>query len=269
MKKGKNKCMIHKMKLKSKPFYAVKSGYKTIELRLNDEKRQKLKIGDSIEFSLLDNPEEKLVKKIIALHKFSNFTELYQNLPLLKCGETPFTVYYARPEQMEIYYSKEQQAKYQVLGIVLEEQPLQRFLSAQTGAMLNCSSYETALQEVKSGLKTTHWMWYVFPQIQGLGISITSKYYALKNKKEAQEYLAYAVLGTRLIEITSALLKLEVSNLETVFGITDTMKVRSCMTLFDEIAPELKIFREVLKKFCHDEKDNKTIQILSQIVKGN
>lgn len=87
--------MIHKMKLKANPFHAVKSGYKTIELRLNDEKRRLLKTGDYIEFTLIGSPDEKIIKKITALHEFPDFSELYKNLPLLECGHTPFTLHEA------------------------------------------------------------------------------------------------------------------------------------------------------------------------------
>lgn len=162
---------------------------------------------------------------------------------------------------MEVYYSREQQKKYSVVGIELEEESLQRFLAGQTGAMPYC--YGTALQEICSGLKETHWIWYIFPMIKGLTPDTVTEYYALKNKKEAREYTAHPVLGARLIEITEKLLELETSDPVTVFGMTDAFKLHACMTLFDEIAPEQAVFHKVLEKFCLGRKQEDTLRILS------
>lgn len=109
--------MLHKMKLKAEPFYKIKNSSKTIELRLNDEKRQLVKIGDFIEFTLIDDPSQKLTARVIALHHFDSFRELYAALPKEKMGytenETP------NPDHMDEYYPREKQKQYGVLGIEL------------------------------------------------------------------------------------------------------------------------------------------------------
>lgn len=106
------------MKLNPAPFEMIKSGEKTIELRLLDEKRRQLKVGDKIVFTS-NATGETLTKKVAALHTFASFDELYRALPLLKCGYTPADINTASPTDMESYYSKEEQAKYGVLGIEL------------------------------------------------------------------------------------------------------------------------------------------------------
>jgi uncharacterized protein (DUF1810 family) len=134
--------------------------------------------------------------------------------------------------------------------------PLQRFLDAQE------RDYRTAFLEIQNGRKQSHWIWYIFPQIQGLGFSGTSRFYAIENLREAQEYLSHPVLGPRLTEISQELLKLETQNATQVFGQPDDLKVRSSMTLFAAADPENPIFQQVLEKFFKGEKDTKTLQIL-------
>ena len=112
--------MKHYMKLNPRPFDLIKSGQKTIELRLYDDKRSLVNIGDTIEFTNLSDNSEKLSVKVIALHRFSSFDELYAKLPLLKCGYTDETVSSASPNDMLNYYSREQQGKYGVVGIEIE-----------------------------------------------------------------------------------------------------------------------------------------------------
>lgn len=112
--------MLHSMKLNSSPFEKIKNGTKTIELRLNDEKRRRVKVGDFIEFSRIDRPSDKIRTKVTALHCFDGFEELYKTLPLIKCGYTAETVQSANPSDMEKFYSEEQQKKYGVVGIELE-----------------------------------------------------------------------------------------------------------------------------------------------------
>ena len=112
--------MRYYMKLKSHPFYMIRSGQKTFELRLYDEKRQKLQVNDEIEFRCLDKDETPFVVRVIALHRFNSFTELYAALPLLKCGYTEDTITNASPDDMNQYYSIEQQSKYGVVGIEIE-----------------------------------------------------------------------------------------------------------------------------------------------------
>ena len=111
--------MTHKMNLNPEPFKMICSGQKTIELRLNDEKRQKIKVGDSIEFTQTETGEC-LIVQVIAIHRFDSFAELYQKLPLLKCGYTKADIATAKPEDMNLYYTPKQQEKYGVLGIELK-----------------------------------------------------------------------------------------------------------------------------------------------------
>ena len=111
--------MTHKMNLNLEPFEMIGNGQKTIELRLNDEKRRLINVGDMIEFTQTKTGE-KLIAEVIALHRFGSFAELYQELPLMKCGYTKADIATAQPEDMNLYYTPEQQEKYGVLGIELK-----------------------------------------------------------------------------------------------------------------------------------------------------
>lgn len=111
--------MTHKMNLNPEPFEMIRTGQKTIELRLNDEKRQRIKVGDMIEFTQTETGQ-KLITEVITLHRFDTFTELYQESPLLKCGYTEADIATAKPEDMDLYYTPEKQEKYGVLGIELK-----------------------------------------------------------------------------------------------------------------------------------------------------
>lgn len=108
------------MNLQPSPFNMIKSGEKTIELRLNDEKRQKLKTGDEIEFICTDEKTDRLNVKITNIYHFDSFRQLYKSLPLLKCGYTKDDISTARPDDMDVYYSPEKQRKYGVLGIEIK-----------------------------------------------------------------------------------------------------------------------------------------------------
>jgi len=133
---------------------------------------------------------------------------------------------------------------------------LQRFLDAQQ------RSYETALAEIRQGKKRSHWMWYIFPQIQGLGFSETSRYYAIKDIAEAIDYLDHPVLGNRLITISRSLMQLTNQTAYQVFGSPDDMKLHSCMTLFTSLPGADPVFRQVLDKYFAGQPDKKTLQIL-------
>ena len=133
---------------------------------------------------------------------------------------------------------------------------LDRFLSAQRG------DYAVALAEVRRGRKTSHWMWYIFPQIVGLGQSSTARYYSIRDLEEAREYYAHPVLGQRLREISGALLGLRGSDPVAVFGGIDSMKLKSSMTLFAMAAPDDPIFQQVLDKYYGGEQDALTLRIL-------
>ena len=137
-----------------------------------------------------------------------------------------------------------------------DETHLQRFLDAQE------ASYETALSEIKKGRKQSHWMWYIFPQIQGLGFSETSKRYAIKDADEAEQFYGHPVLGPRLIRICKALVALPSDNANRILGSPDDVKLKSSMTLFSSLPDADPVFQEVLEKFFGGTKDVKTLQIL-------
>ena len=132
---------------------------------------------------------------------------------------------------------------------------LNRFISAQE------RSYDAALMEIKSGHKVTHWMWYIFPQIAGLGFSSTAQFYAISSMQEAKDYYAHPVLGKRLVEISEALLALDTSDAGAVMGYPDDLKLRSSMTLFLAASGDA-VFQRVLDKFYSGRPDSKTLRIL-------
>jgi len=135
---------------------------------------------------------------------------------------------------------------------------LQRFLDAQA------RDYPQALAEIKAGRKRSHWMWYIFPQIQGLGFSSTSQYYAIRDAAEAAAYLAHPVLGPRLVEISGELLKLTGRDARRVFGSPDDLKLRSSMTLFAAVTGADPVFRAVLEAYFGGKADGKTLQQLGR-----
>ena len=133
---------------------------------------------------------------------------------------------------------------------------LERFVTAQA------RDFDTALEEIEHGRKRSHWMWYVFPQIQGLGMSSTAQYYSIKDLQEARDFLAHPVLGRNLLEISNALLRLDTNNPSAVMGWPDDLKLCSCMTLFEAADPDEPVFGAVLDKFYHGERDRLTIDRL-------
>ncbi|MBR3749638.1 MAG: DUF1810 domain-containing protein [Firmicutes bacterium] len=135
---------------------------------------------------------------------------------------------------------------------------LSRFLEAQKNA------YDTALREIRAGRKRSHWMWYIFPQIQGLGYSAMAQHYAIRDLGEAREYLQHPLLGPRLIEISEALLSLDESDPRRVMGSPDDLKLRSCMTLFQCAAPDQPVFGKVLDKFYGGRPDGRTLEMLNR-----
>lgn len=140
---------------------------------------------------------------------------------------------------------------------------LRRFIDAQERV------YDRALAELQSGQKRTHWMWYIFPQIDGLGRSTTAQYYAIRSQAEARQYLAHPVLGTRLRECTATLLALADRSALEIFGYPDTLKLRSSMTLFAHVAEEPdSVFEAVLDKYYQGEQDSRTHDILRQLGKN-
>ena len=137
-----------------------------------------------------------------------------------------------------------------------DEYDLGRFIAAQD----DC--YEQALSEIRHGQKRTHWMWYVFPQLDGLAHSSTSKRYAIKSLQEARAYLDHPVLGPRLRECMEAVLCIEGRTAKQIFGSPDDLKLRSCATLFASLQPSGSMFHRVLGKYYQGEPDARTLQRL-------
>jgi uncharacterized protein (DUF1810 family) len=133
---------------------------------------------------------------------------------------------------------------------------LNRFLQAQE------RDYAQALAEVRAGRKRSHWIWYIFPQLEGLGFSSTSRHYSIKSVDEARAYLAHPVLGPRLTEIAEALLAVEERSALEIFGFPDNMKVKSCATLFAFVSPPGSVFERLLEKYYKGERDVKTLHLL-------
>lgn len=138
------------------------------------------------------------------------------------------------------------------------EDGIERFVSAQQNV------FQTALEEIKNGKKESHWMWYIFPQIRGLGFTDYNVYYGIKNLNEAEQYLNDPILGNRLIEISEAVFRQQVKTAAEIFGKPDERKLRSCMTLFSQIPNANPIFQKVLEKYYKGLNDDKTISILSE-----
>jgi uncharacterized protein (DUF1810 family) len=130
---------------------------------------------------------------------------------------------------------------------------LARFVDAQAG------DYERALAEIRGGRKRSHWMWYVFPQIDGLGLSSMSRRYAIKSVAEAKAYLDHPTLGPRLIEICEAALGVDGRSAHDLFGSPDDMKLKSCATLFAGVSPPDSVFARLLDKYFQGERDGTTL----------
>lgn len=135
---------------------------------------------------------------------------------------------------------------------------LQRFVDAQDGDGV----YPHALRELREGRKRTHWMWFVFPQLAGLGRSATAQRYALSGTAEASAYLEHPVLGDRLLECVNALLALDTSDPIAIFGDVDAAKLRSSMTVFDQFSPSESAFMRVLQQYFGGEPDTATLDLL-------
>lgn len=133
---------------------------------------------------------------------------------------------------------------------------LNRFLEAQN------QTYIKALSEIKKGQKQSHWMWYIFPQIKGLGKSEMAKFYALKDVQEAEAYLQHPILGKHLMEISAALLEIKDKSATAILGTPDDLKLHSSMTLFAEIADKPNVFENILNHFYNGSKDEKTLNLI-------
>ena len=133
---------------------------------------------------------------------------------------------------------------------------LARFLEAQA------RDYEQALSEIRAGHKRSHWMWYIFPQFDGLGSSPTSRQYAIKSAAEAEAYLAHPVLGSRLVQGMQEVLRVEGRSAAAIFGSPDDMKLQSCATLFASIAPPGSVFEQLLDRLFDGQRDDRTLRLL-------
>ncbi|HLH52425.1 MAG TPA: DUF1810 domain-containing protein [Verrucomicrobiae bacterium] len=135
---------------------------------------------------------------------------------------------------------------------------LNRFIQAQEEV------YPRALAELKLGRKRSHWMWFIFPQLDGLGHSSTARFYAIKSKAEAKAYLDHSLLGKRLMECAEALLKIQGKSAAEIFGYPDDLKLRSSMTLFASVSRGDSVFSRVLDQYFEGEPDQKTLELLQQ-----
>lgn len=135
---------------------------------------------------------------------------------------------------------------------------LQRFVTAQSGA------YEVALGELRRGNKESHWIWYIFPQVAGLGFSPTSEFYAIRGRDEALAYLRHGLLGPRLRECAQALLGINGRHINAIMGSPDNLKLRSSMTLFAAVSPDVPVFQGVLDKYFGGQADERTLAFLAE-----
>ncbi len=133
---------------------------------------------------------------------------------------------------------------------------LGRFVSAQE------DHYEQAFREIAGGKKRTHWMWYIFPQFDGLAFSSTSKYYSIKSAEEARAYLRHPVLGPRLLACTESVLRIQGRSASAIFGSPDDLKLRSSATLFACVSPPGSVFQRLLDRYYGGDPDDKTIRLL-------
>ena len=133
---------------------------------------------------------------------------------------------------------------------------LQRFVDAQA------EHYAQVLEEIRQGCKRSHWMWFVFPQVDGLGVSEMARYYAIKSRAEAEAYLRHPVLGARLIECANAVLSVQGRTAFEIFGRPDDLKLRSCATLFASVSEPQSVFQRLLDRYFQGRPDHATLQRL-------
>ncbi|GAB3552584.1 DUF1810 domain-containing protein [Spirosoma fluminis] len=135
---------------------------------------------------------------------------------------------------------------------------LDRFVTAQEG------TFQAAFNELKNGKKTGHWMWYIFPQIAGLGFSETSRFYAIQNLEEAELYLQHPLLRDRLVQIAEVLLTVEGETAYQIFGSPDDVKLNSCMTLFSLVENADPVFQNVIDTYFDGKRDEKTLKLVQK-----
>jgi uncharacterized protein (DUF1810 family) len=142
----------------------------------------------------------------------------------------------------------------------MDKYNLSRFLEAQL------TTYEGAMLELARGRKESHWVWYIFPQIVGLGKSDIAKLYSIKSLEEGRAYLEHPVLGQRLIEACEVLLSLKNTSIDEVMGFPDDLKLLSSMTLFELVSESNSIFTKIIKVYFDDERDEKSLGIISALI---
>jgi uncharacterized protein (DUF1810 family) len=135
---------------------------------------------------------------------------------------------------------------------------LSRFVSAQA------TEYQRAISEIKDGRKRSHWMWYIFPQYDGLGFSDISRRFSVKSVEEARAYRDHLVLGRRLVECVEAVLSVEGKSAYEIFGSPDDMKLKSCATLFASVSPAGSVYERLLDKYFRGVRDGKTLRLLEE-----
>lgn len=136
---------------------------------------------------------------------------------------------------------------------------LQRFVEAQAGGV-----YERARAELQAGDKRSHWMWFIFPQLAGLGRSETAKFFAIQSLDEARAYLAHPTLGPRLQECVAAILSVDGRTAHDIFGSPDDLKLCSSLTLFEQVAGPESVFAQALEKYCGNQRDPTTLDLLNE-----
>ena len=141
--------------------------------------------------------------------------------------------------------------------VIDEKYDLQRFLDAQDGI------YDQVLQELNAGQKWSHWMWFIFPQVQGLGLSSTSRFFAMSGKNEARAFLSHPLLGSRLDECVGLILELDGYSALDIFGGTDAQKLASSMTLFASLTEPDSIYQQILDKYFDGNHDVRTLELLN------
>ncbi len=141
-------------------------------------------------------------------------------------------------------------------GILQADYNLERFLEAQAGV------YDRVVEELRAGRKRSHWMWFIFPQIECLGSSAMARHYAIRSVQEARAYLGHPVLGPRIRDCARLVNAIEGRTISEIFGYPDDLKFRSSMTLFARAAPDETVFREALEKYFGGEEDGATLQRL-------
>ena len=124
--------------------------------------------------------------------------------------------------------------------------------------------YDIALKEIKNGYKSSHWMWFIFPQLKGLGTSEMAEYYGLNGIEEAKAYYENKYLRSNLLEISKTLLKVENKSINYILGYPDNLKLKSCMTLFELVDKDEQVFKDLLDKYYLGERDEKTIELVKK-----